>query len=172
MRRVVLLLIVASIVMFAVVLKTPLRTLRYVIFPEDDSTSETQTAKKLEPLAKGTGRTKTAPGSSAQDRLETAEGNSTSHAGIAAPDETQSPAASISRHSVSTPPATISVESVALYSVNSTRGSVLSVLRRGTVVVPSLQVMDGDVNWVLVKVPDLNVSGYIQMDKLTFSSGR
>jgi hypothetical protein len=169
-RRIVLLLIVASIVMFAVVLKTPLRTLRSVVFPEADSTSEIQTPQKRESSAKGTRPPKTTPRSSALDRAETAEGNSTSRAGSPAGAEAKSPVARI-RNLVSTPIVTISVESVALYSVNSTRGAILSVLRRGTVVVPSLQVMDGDVNWVLVRVPELNVSGFIQADKLAFNSG-
>jgi hypothetical protein len=44
-------------------------------------------------------------------------------------------------------------------------------LRRGTVVIPSLEVMDGDVNWVLVRVPELNVSGFIQTGSLVANSG-
>jgi len=170
-RRIVLLLIVASIVMFAVVLKTPLRTLRSVVFPEADSTSEIQTPQKRESSAKGTRPPKTTPRSSAPDQAETAEGNLASRVGIPAVDEAKSPAARIFRNLVSTPVVTISVESVALYSVNSTRGAILSVLGRGTVVVPSLQVTDGDVNWILVRVPELNVSGFIQADKLAFNSG-
>lgn len=169
MRRVVLLLIVASIVMFAVVLKTPLRTLRSAVFPEPDSTSEMQKPQKRESSAKGTRPPKTAPGSSALHRPEMAGENLTSRAGIPAGDEAKSPAARISRNLVSTPIVTIAVESVALYSVNSTQGSILSVLGRGTVVVPSLQVMDGDVNWVLVRVPELNMSGFIQTDQLAFN---
>ena len=172
MRRIVLLLIVASVVMFAVVLKTPLRTLRSAVFPEDDSASETQASNKSELSAKGTKPPRTKSTSSTHDRLERTAGNLTSPpAGTATQEEAKAPATHIFRNLVSSPTLTISVDSVALYSINSTRGSILGLLRKGTVVVPSLRVMDGDVNWVLVRVPELNVSGFIQTEKLASNSG-
>ena len=171
MRRIVLLLIVASVVMFAVVLKTPLRTLRSAVFPEDDSASETQASNKGELSAKGTKPPRTRSTSSAHDRLERTAGNLTSPAGTATQEEAKAPATHIFRNLVSSPTLTISADSVALYSINSTRGSILGLLRKGTVVVPSLRVMDGDVNWVLVRVPELNVSGFIQTEKLVSNSG-
>ena len=97
--------------------------------------------------------------------------NLTSPAGTATQEEAKAPATHIFRNLVSSPTLTISVDSVALYSINSTRGSILGLLRKGTVVVPSLQVMDGDVNWVLVRVPELNVSGFIQTENLVSNSG-
>src|SRR6516225_3228221 len=110
--------------------------------------------------------------SSAHDRLERTAGNLTSPpAGTATQEEAKAPATHIFRNLVSSPTLTISVDSVALYSINSTRGSILGLLRKGTVVVPSLRVMDGDVNWVLVRVPELNVSGFIQTEKLVSNSG-
>lgn len=178
MGRVVLFLIVVSAVVFAVVLKTPLRTIQSAIFPEDysASASQTQTPIKSEAAAKATKSAKTKSKSSTSvNRLEVEpnEGNLTSPVGTpVAIAEVKAPSARVSKKLLPPPTLTTSADSVALYSINSTtRGRVLGMLKRGTVVIPSLQVMDGDVNWVLVRVPELNLSGFIQTEKLVSLSG-
>jgi len=172
LKLIVLLLIVVSIVMFMVVLKTPLRTIRSVVFP-DETASESQSAEqpdnakaaKRDKVRKTTATTSNNSGSKA--------GGSSSAPSVAKAAEVDQPRTTSAgrrasdRNLLSGQPLTISNDSVALYSNNSTRGSVRTVLNKGTVVEPNLQVIDGDDSWTLVRVPELNMSGFVHTENLS-----
>src|SRR5215471_10003236 len=148
LKLIVLLLIVVSIVMFMVVLKTPIRTIRSVVFP-DETASESQSTEQPD-------NAKAAKRDKVRKTNSTTSNNSGSKAGGS------SSAPSVTKTEVDQPrtisaggrasdrslllrlPVTVSNDSVGLYSINSTRGSVRTVLNKGTVVEPSLQVIDGD----------------------------
>jgi hypothetical protein len=170
LKLIVLLLIVMSIVMFVVVLKTPLSTIRSVVFP-DETASESQSteqpdnakAAKRDKVRKTTATTSNNSGSKA--------GGSSSAPSVTKAAEVDQPRTSAGgrasdRSLFLRQPLTISNDSVALYSINSTRGSVRTVLNEGTVVEPYLQVIDGDDSWTLVRVPELNMSGFVHTENL------
>jgi hypothetical protein len=157
--------------MFAIVLKTPLGTMRSVLFPEDDSAPQTQAPPTRGSSAKASKPPKPKATNSLNDQTKAAEGNSVAPAATTGRAETKASARRSPGNLISAHVLTTSTDSVALYSNNSTQGAVVGVLRRGTVVVPTLQVTDGTVNWILVRVPDLNLSGFIQIENLISNSG-
>jgi hypothetical protein len=61
---------------------------------------------------------------------------------------------------------TISGVSAALYANNSTRSNVLTVLREGTIIEPDLQILDAAGSWTLVRIPTLNIFGFVQTGNL------
>ena len=60
----------------------------------------------------------------------------------------------------------VSGDSAALYAMNSSKSNVLTVLSKGTIVEPNLQLLDSVDNWTLVRVPTLNMFGYVQTGRL------
>jgi hypothetical protein len=170
LKVIVLLLIVVSIVMFAVVLKTPLRTIRSVVFP-DETASESQSTEQPD-NAKAAKRDKVRKtNSTTSNNSGSKAGGSSSAPSVMKAEVDQPPTISAGgrasdRSRLVVQPLTISNDSVALYSNNSTRGSVRTVLNKGTVVEPNLQVIDGDDRWTLVRVPELNMSGFVHTENL------
>jgi hypothetical protein len=169
LKLIVLLLIVVSIVMFMVVLKTPIRTIRSVVFP-DETASESQSTEQPD-------NAKAAKRDKVRKTNSTTSNNSGSKAGgsSSAPSVTKaevdqprkiSTGGRASDRSLLLGQLTISNDSVALYSINSTRGSVRTLLNKGTVVESNLQVIDGDDSWTLVRVPELNMSGFVHTENL------
>jgi hypothetical protein len=170
LKLIVLVLIVVSIVMFMVVLKTPLRTIRSVVFP-DETASESQSteppdnakAAKRDKVRKTNSTTSNNSGSKAGG---SSSAPSVKKAEVDQPRTISAGGRASDRSLLLGQPLTISNDSVALYSINSTLGSVRTVLNKGTVVEPNLQVIDGDYSWTLVRVPELNMSGFVHTENL------
>lgn len=171
LKLIVLLLIVVSIVMFVVVLKTPLRTIRSVVFPDETALESQSTEQPDNPKAAKRDKVRKTTATTANNSGSKAGGSSsapsvTKGAEVDQPRTTSAGGRASDRSLLLGQLLTISNDSVALYSINSTRGSVRTVLNEGTVVEPNLQVIDGDGNWTLVRVPELNMSGFVHTENL------
>jgi len=166
-KRIVLLLIVVSAVMFAFVLKTPLHTIKAVLqYAEVEQPAQPKKESDPKPAKQDT-RRKTRvvtlvshpaeiasvdadrPKPTAADRTQTARPNTRAPRQIA-------PAR---------PQKTLN-NPVMLYAINSPRSSVLNVLSKGTVVEPNLQIMDVYDSWTLIRVPVLNAVGFVRTSEL------
>jgi len=166
MKRIVLLLIVASVVMFAVALKTPLRTIRSLIpypeveqSPQPEKTADAKSAKRDD--------YRKTPGTVARQWAEADDHRTPDTKPVVAtatPKQSASARRSASSASLGGQ-ATLS-NPAPLYAINSTHGSVMSVLTTGTVVEPNLQVMDVNGSWTLVRVPGLNTMGFVRTEDL------
>ena len=174
MKRIVLLLIVVSVVMFAFVLKTPLQTIRSV-FPYAEVEQTPQPKKEADSKAvKQDNRRKKRPVTSSSRPAETVSAStetvsvSTDPPKRSEANQTQPPRANTRTPRGIAParPQTTINNPVSLYAINSPRSSVLSVLSKGTVVEPNFQIMDVYDSWTLVRVPTLNAVGFVRTSEL------
>jgi flagellar basal body-associated protein FliL len=170
LRRIVAILILVTIVMFVVVLKAPFRTLTSSVFLQDGAApSERQVKEKSQGKSANRPRRTTSTTSSSY-QPNAGESNSASEP---RPPETNQPPTptkkirSLARNLVPDHALETLSDSVALYAINSKQGAVLGVLKKGTVVEPNLQIIDGQDNWSLVRVPELNVVGFVRTEALT-----
>jgi hypothetical protein len=172
-KRIVLLLIVVSVVMFAFVLKTPLQTIRSV-FPYAEVEQTPQPKKEADSKAvKQDTRRKKRPVTSSSRPAETVSASTDPPTNADPPkrseaNQTQPPRASTRAPRGIAPgrPQTTINNPVSLYAINSPRSSVLSVLSKGTVVEPNFQIMDVYDSWTLVRVPTLNAVGFVRTSEL------
>jgi hypothetical protein len=164
-KRIVLLLVVSSVAMFVLVLKTPPKLTSIGLWGENEaqqtsnkavqtSTAKRQTANVQTPVKSG-GERKTTPTRPSPAPTTTRGSDQQAKSEKAVP---------------SAKGLTISGDSATLYAVNSPKGKVLTVLSKGTVVEPDLQLLDAAGNWTLVRVPDLNMAGFVQTSNLVRTS--
>ena len=64
----------------------------------------------------------------------------------------------------------ISGDSASLHATNFWKSNVLTVLSKGTIVEPDFELLDADDNWTLVRVPTLNIVGFVQTRNLATPS--
>lgn len=171
MKFIVLLLIIASAVMFAVVLNMPLGTIPSVLL-RGKAAAESQpkeSPRKAKSAAKDKAR-RTTSATSVRQRRERTGTSSTPSSTTVEPDRAQSqPAVNIrpaDRDLLSRQALTIPRDSVALYAINSKADSILRVLSKGTVVEPNMQVIDARDSWTFVRVPELRISGFVETSNL------
>src|SRR5437016_2052561 len=163
-KSLVFLLAIVSVAMFAWVLRTPGRLLSSANFWQDDSkqTSEKADAKLTASLAAKSARV---ANYSTRREAPTARRTSLETAGTA---EMRVPTkAPIKAHPVksdvfSSKVLIISGDSASLYAMNFSKSNVLRVLSKGTIVELSFELLDADDNWTLVRVPTLNIFGFVQ----------
>ena len=165
-KSLVFLLAIASVAMFAWVLRTPGRLLSSANFWQDDSeqTSEKADAKLTASLAARVANFST------RREAPTARRTSPDTAGTAeirVPTKAPVKAHPVKSNVFSSKVLIISSDSASLYAMNSSKKSnVLTVLSKGTVVELSFELLDADDNWTLVRVPTLNIFGFVQTRNL------
>jgi hypothetical protein len=164
-RRIVLLLMVASVVMFIFVLKTPGRLLRSTILGQDESKQATEKADA----------TKTLPGKAAKSAKRSARAPQASRrtspdtpleTGMRTPTKPEAGIRPSKSDLISPKTLTVAGDAAMLYPINSSKSNVLTVLSKGTLVEPNLQIIDAADNWTLVRVPTLNLFGFVQTGNL------
>ena len=171
-KSLVFLLAIASVAMFAWVLRTPGRLLSSANFWQDDSkqTSEKADAKLTASLAAKSARV---ANFSTRREAPTARRTSPDTAGTAEIRvRTKAP---VKAHPVksdvfSSKVLIISGDSASLYASNFSKSNVLTVLSKGTIVEPNFELLDADDNWTLVRVPTLNIFGFVQTRNLATPS--
>ena len=171
-KSLVFLLAIASVAMFAWVLRTPGRLLSSANFWQDDSkqTSEKADAKLTASLAAKSARV---ANFSTRREAPTARRTSPDTAGTAEIRvRTKAP---VKAHPVksdvfSSKVLIISGDSASLYASNSSESNVLTVLSKGTIVELNFELLDADDNWTLVRVPTLNIVGFVQTRNLATPS--
>jgi hypothetical protein len=166
MARIVLILVVCTILMFIVVLQTPPQFVRaalsgYVTFldesPKDPEEEEKKPAAERARKARTTVTSPTRRSAPVPSKSEVAV--NTSQAQPEAPPS-------------STPEQAgpyvfcVAADGTALYSLNSTDGAVVGVLRKGDIVEPQLEVNDAGQTWAFVSVAGQKMSGFLQKDSL------
>jgi hypothetical protein len=162
-KRIVLILIIVAVVMFAVVLKTPLRTIRSVVFPQAEETASQPKYKKDKPDKQKVKRDRAPAVKAAGNPRETDSlSPSARKTRKAEPAQPSRSGRSTDRLFDSLNALGIARNSVGLYAINSVNGSVLAVLRKGMLVEPSLQVTDSSGQWTYVRVPEINAFGFVQ----------
>src|SRR5436190_5657262 len=172
-KSLVFLLAIASVAMFAWVLRTPGRLLSSANFWQDDSeqTSEKADAKLTARLAAKSARV---ANFSTRREAPTARRTSPDTAGTAeirVPTKAPVKAHPVKSNVFSSKVLIISSDSASLYAMNSSKKSnVLTVLSKGTVVELSFELLDADDNWTLVRVPTLNIFGFVQTRNLATPS--
>src|SRR5215467_10340643 len=167
-KRLVLLLVIASIAMFVFILRTPGRLLPSAIFWQDESK---QTSEKAEAKLAASPAAKSAKVANFSTRREAPTTRRTSPASAAEPEIQVSKKAPVRTHPlnsrvISSKVLTISGDSAALYVNNSTGSNVLTVLSRGTIIEADLQILDATGNWTLARIPALNIFGFVQNGNL------
>lgn len=164
MARVVLILIACSALMFVVVLQTPPQFVKsalsaYVNFPDDTAApaeKEKERAARKTRTTTGASNSRRKPEVSARPEVQrTAQ---TLQATTRAGDPSQ--------HRVRPYVFSIVSDGTALYSLNSASGSVVSVLQKGEIVEPQLEINDAGQTWAFVNVAGQNISGFLRKDSL------
>ena len=171
-KSLVFLLAIASVAMFAWVLRTPGRLLSSANFWQDDSkqTSEKADAKLTASLAAKSARV---ANFSTRREAPTARRTSPDTAGTAeirVPTKAPVKAHPVKSDVFSSKVLTISGDSASLYAMNSSKSNVLRVLSKGTIVELNFELLDADDNWTLVRVPTLNIFGFVQTRNLATPS--
>jgi len=171
-KSLVFLLAIASVAMFAWVLRTPGRLLSSANFWQDDSK---QTSEKADPKLTASRAAKSARVANFSTRREapTARRTSPDTAGTAeirVPTKAPVKAHPVKSDVFSSKVLTISGDSASLYAMNSSKSNVLRVLSKGTIVELNFELLDADDNWTLVRVPTLNIFGFVQTRNLATPS--
>ena len=171
-KSLVFLLAIASVAMFAWVLRTPGRLLSSANFWQDDSkqTSEKADAKLTASLAAKSARV---ANFSTRREAPTARRTSPDTAGTAeirVPTKAPVKAHPVKSAAFSSKVLIISGDSASLYAMNFSKSNVLTVLSKGTIVELSFELLDADDNWTLVRVPTLNIFGFVQTRNLAAPS--
>jgi hypothetical protein len=162
MARIVLVLVVCSVLMFAIVLQTPPQFLKsavsaYASFVGDPKTH----AVKVEKPAVRSGKARrTSPRPSP---VATPPENVTDAIAQAAPVPTPTRS---SQHRVRPYVFCVASNGTELYSLNSANGPVVIVLQRGEIVEPQLEINDAGRTWAFVTVTGQNLSGFLRRDSL------
>ena len=172
MKLFVLLLVVASVAMFVLVLGTPGRLFPSATFWQDESmqTSEKADAKLTASLAAKSARV---ANFSTRREAPTARRTSPDIAGTAeirVPTKAPVKAHPVKSDVFSSKVLIISGDSASLYAMNSSKSNVLRVLSKGTIVELNFELLDADDNWTLVRVPTLNIVGFVQTRNLATPS--
>ena len=171
-KSLVFLLAIASVAMFAWVLRTPGRLLSSANFWQDDSK---QTSEKADAKLTASRAAKSARVANFSTRREAPTARRTSP-DIAGTAEIRVPTkAPVKAHPVksdvfSSKVLIISGDSASLYAMNSSKSNVLRVLSKGTIVELNFELLDADDNWTLVRVPTLNIFGFVQTRNLATPS--
>ena len=167
MARVVLILVVCTILMFIVVLQTPPQFIKaalsgYVTFldesPEDIEEEETKPAAKPARKARATGTSPALRSVTVSSEPEVA--SNTTQVQPEIPSSTPVP------EQAGPYVLCVAADGTALYSLNSTDGAVVGVLRKGEIVEPQLEVNDAGQTWAFVNVAGQKMSGFLQKDSL------
>jgi len=171
-KSLVFLLAIASVAMFAWVLRTPGRLLSSANFWQDDSK---QTSEKADPKLTASRAAKSARVANFSTRREapTARRTSPDTAGTAeirVPTKAPVKAHPVKSDVFSSKVLRISGDSASLYAMNSSKSNVLRVLSKGTIVELNFELLDADDNWTLVRVPTLNIFGFVQTRNLATPS--
>ena len=171
-KSLVFLLAIASVAMFAWVLRTPGRLLSSANFWQDDSK---QTSEKADPKLTASRAAKSARVANFSTRREapTARRTSPDTAGTAeirVPTKAPVKAHPVKSDVFSSKVLIISGDSASLYAMNSSKSNVLRVLSKGTIVELNFELLDADDNWTLVRVPALNIFGFVQTRNLATPS--
>ena len=172
MKSLVLLLAIASVAMLAWVLSTPGRLLPYANSWQDDSK---QTSEKADPKLTASLAAKSARVANFSTRREapTARRTSPDTAGkaeIRVPTKAPAGTHPVKSDVFSSKVLIISGDSASLYASNFWKSNVLTVLSKGTIVEPNFELLDADDNWTLVRVPTLNIVGFVQTRNLATPS--
>ena len=171
-KSLVFLLAIASVAMFAWVLRTPGRLLSSANFWQDDSK---QTSEKADPKLTASRAAKSARVANFSTRREapTARRTSPDTAGTAeirVPTKAPAGTHPVKSDVFSSKVLIISGDSASLYAMNSSKSNVLRVLSKGTIVELNFELLDADDNWTLVRVPTLNIFGFVQTRNLATPS--
>ena len=171
-KSLVFLLAIASVAMFAWVLRTPGRLLSSANFWQDDSK---QTSERADPKLTASLAAKSARVANFSTRGEapTARRTSPDTAGTAeirVPTKAPVKAHPVKSDVFSSKVLIISGDSASLYAMNSLKSNVLTVLSKGTIVELSFELLDADDHWTLVRVPTLNIFGFVQTRNLATPS--
>jgi hypothetical protein len=163
-----LLLVIASIALFVFILRTPGRLLPSAIFWQDESK---QTREKTDAKLAANPAAKSARVANFSTHQEAPTTEQTSPATAAEVEIRVSKKAPVRTHPlnsrvISSKVLTISGDSASLYVNNSTGSNVLTVLSKGTIIEPDLQILDAAGSWTLVRIPTLNISGFVQTGNL------
>jgi hypothetical protein len=164
MARIVLILIVCSVLMFAVVLQTPPEFVKSALAIYGNFQHTTAPAEKEKPdnhreaIARKKLPVKNkAPRSAAIAPTEQVVSESV------APAEK---APVVPQHRPLINVFSVAADGTALYSLNSTKGSIVRVLHKGDVVEPQLEINDAGQTWAFVHVAGENISGFLRRDSL------
>ena len=171
-KSLVLLLAIASVAMLAWVLRTPGRLLPSANFWQDESK---QTSEKGDPKLTASLAAKSARVANFSTRREAPTARRTSpdtagRAEIRVPTKAPAGTHPVKSDVFSSKVLIISGDSASLYAMNSLKSNVLTVLSKGTIVEPNFELLDADDNWTLVRVPTLNIVGFIQTRNLATPS--
>ena len=161
MARIVLVLVICTAVMFFVVLQTPPKFIQDALDEfasfSNESPEDAKEAEAKDPEAKPAAKTRKAATNGAR------------RATTATPvPEVASTTTPVSSPSEPIYPLVFSVvtDGTALYSLNSTEGQVVGVLRKGEIVEPQLEIKDAGQTWAYVSVSGQRVSGFLRKDSL------
>ncbi len=167
MARIVLILVVCTILMFIVVLQTPPQFIKaalsgYVSFPdespEDIEEGETKTAAKPARKARTTGTSPARRSVTVSSEPEVA--SNTVQVQPEIPSGTSVP------EQAGPYVFCVAADGTTLYSLNSTDGAVVGVLRKGEIVEPQLEINDAGQTWAFVNVAGQKMSGFLYKDSL------
>jgi hypothetical protein len=167
MARVVLILVVCTFLMFIVVLQTPPQFVKavlsgYVTFPDEspDDIEEEETKPATKPARKAS-TTATSPARrSVTVSSEPEVASKTTQVQPEIPSSTPVP------EQAGPYVLRVAADGTALYSLNSTDGDVVGVLRKGEIVEPQLEINDSGQTWAFVNVAGQRMSGFLQKDSL------
>jgi len=171
-KSLVLLLAIASVAMLAWVLRMPGRLLPSANFWQDDSK---QTSERADPKLTASLAAKSARVANFSTRGETPTARRTSPdttgtAEIRVPTKAPAGTHPVKSDVFSSKVLIISGDSASLYASNFWKSNVLTVLSKGTIVEPNFELLDADDNWTLVRVPTLNIVGFVQTRNLATPS--
>jgi len=168
-KKLVLLMMVGSVAMYALVLRTQGRLSWDTVFSE----FHPHPTERAAPTAPKAQTAKSAAGAHSKRTYQRAAASATSAvAEIELPKSATRPVWKRRSQAplVSPKALAISGDSVAVYAANSASGNVLTVLSEGIVVEPALNVLDSAGNWTVIRVPDRNVSGFVRTVNLALPS--
>jgi hypothetical protein len=160
MARIVLILVVCSVLMFAVVLQTQPQFVKSALSAYTSFISDTTTPAEKEKKVPARQAAKTKPRSAAPSRetvTPAEKGPDTAALQEVRPVDS-------SQHRRRPYVFRVASDGTELYSLNSANGSVVSVLRKGDIVEPQLEVNDAGRTWAFVNVTGQRVSGFLPRD--------
>ena len=164
MARIVLVLIVCTILMFIAVLRTPPQFVKAALSAHEGFTGgSVEDADEEEKLAaESASKTR-----GAARKLARRSGTVSSEPKVSTVPES-APEMPASNSSEPAGPYILGVatDETALYSLNSTNGTIVGVLRRGDIVEPQLEIKDAGQTWAFVNVAGRKMSGFVQKDNL------
>jgi hypothetical protein len=160
-KYIVLAFVVIAIIMFSLVLKTPGHAIRSIFWRDSaenskPATEPTKVAAK--PVAVHSRSASRAAVAAADNDAAPQPADDHSDVPVAVERNVPRPARN--------PVVSVTADSAALYAMNSSRGGPIDLLKQGTVVEPSLRLLDGHESWTLISVPTLKISGFVHSENL------